>query len=85
MSETQLVDQARAAIGLICARRRHDAEGYAALLDAFPDGRSAVTSLSFVAEVAMSLLAEATDAPFDEVAERLSASLALLPVDQDQV
>ncbi len=82
MSETQLVEQARAAIGLICARRRHDDDGYAALLEAFPDGGSIVTSLSFVAEVAVSLLAEATEETFDEVAERLSASLAMLPVEQ---
>ncbi len=81
MSEPQLLEQARAAIGLICARRRRDEEGYAALLETFPDGGSLVTSLSFVAEVAVSLLAESTDESFDDVAERLSTSLALLPVE----
>lgn len=64
------------AAGVIAAKRRGDHDGAQALMDAFPDAAAQSLGFYVVGDLAVVLLAQATDQSVEECSRRLTLALA---------
>ncbi|WP_211247611.1 hypothetical protein [Cryptosporangium arvum] len=69
-------DAAQRAAGVIAARRRGDDTGAEALLASFPDDAAKAGAFFVLADLAVALLATASDQSCDEVVQDLTILLA---------
>jgi hypothetical protein len=73
-------DAAQRAAGVIAARRRGDDVGAEALLESFPDEAAKAGGFFVLADLAIALLAGASNQTTDEVVQDLTVLLAASPM-----
>jgi len=67
---------ARTAVGVVLAHRHRDTDGLRALLGDLPDPDTRATAFLVVADLALTLLAQATGQTLEDCAQRLSLAIA---------
>jgi len=72
------LSSAQVAVGFLAARNRHDHPGAEAMLAAFDTEQERLLAFCIVAEAALSMLADATDRTFEDVAQEMSTCFAQL-------